>query len=251
MRSDFEIYHMDISGVISSLRLAQSVIPEQESTSERRRKIFASVAGQKISFTPEVGEEIDLQLRNCAFDDDEKLTYLSVSVNDPNRPTDLFQLETDMRYHYLQIYMKRATELGNPLVKGMNFVELGPEDFKVELKIESTDPPTLQLAFERIEKVLAQVHTEYHQFLRSMYEKYKDEFEVTQEFENGQMRYTAESDMDKREMIPQPGEDDFEIWTMEGDVEMHDRITISHYAYDYVKYAVGAEAGGDSYFALS
>jgi hypothetical protein len=57
--------------------------------------------------------------------------------------------------------------------------------------------------------------------------------------------------MDKREMIPQPGEDDFEIWTMEGDVEMHDRITISHYAYDYVKYAVGAEAGGDSYFALS
>lgn len=94
---------MDISGVISSLRLAQSVIPEQESTSETRRKIFASVAGQKISFTPEVGEEIDLQLRNCAFDDEEMLTYLTVSVSDPNRPADLFQLETDMRYHYLQI----------------------------------------------------------------------------------------------------------------------------------------------------
>ena len=83
---------------------------------------------------------------------------MTVSVSDPNRPDDLFQLETDLRYHYLQIYMKRATELGNPLVKSMNFVELGPKDFKIELRVESTDPPTLQLSFERIEKVLAQVH---------------------------------------------------------------------------------------------
>jgi len=242
---------MDISGVISSIRLAQSVVPEQESTSERRRKIFDSVAGQTISFTPEVGEEIQLQLRNCAFDDDEKLTYMTVSVSDPNRPDDLFQLETDMRYHYTQIYMKRATELGNPLVKSMNFVELGPEDFKVELGVESTDPPTLQLSFERIEKVLAQVHTEYHQFLRSMYEEYKDEFEVTQEFEDGQMRYSAESAMDEKEMVPQPGEHDFEIWTMDGDIGMHDRIMISSYAYDFVRYAVAAEAGEDSFFALT
>lgn len=242
---------MDISGVISSIRLAQSVIPEQESTSETRRKIFDSVAGQQISFTPEVGEEITLQLRNCAFDSEEKLTYLTVSVSDPNRPDDLFQLETDMRYHYLQIYMKRATELGNPVVKSMNFVELGPEDFKVELKVESTDPPTLQLVFERAEKVLAQVHSEYHRFLRSMYEEYKDEFEVRQEFEDGKIRYRAEADMDKKEMIPQPGEDDFDIWTLDRSMEMHDRITLSHYAYDYVKYAVGAEAGGDSYFVLS
>jgi len=240
---------MDISGVISSIRLAQSVIPEQESTSETRRKIFDSVAGQEISFTPEVGEEINLQLRNCAYDDDEKLTYMTVAVSDPNRPDDLFQLETDMRYHYLQIYAR--TELGNPLVKSKNFVELGPEDYKVELQVESTDPPTLQLSFERIEKVLAQVHTEYHQFLRSMYEEHKDKFEVTKEFEDGQMRYSAESDMDKKEMIPQPGEDDFELWTMDRDMQMHDRITISHYAYDFVKYAVGAEAGGDNYFALS
>lgn len=243
---------MNVPGtVISSLRLAYSVIPEQESTSEKRRKIYDSVAGQEISFTPETGEEVELQLRNCAFDDDEKVTYLTVSVSDPNRPADLFELETDIRYHYLQIYMKRATERGNPLVESMNFVELGPEDFKVELTVRSTDPPTLQLAFERIEKVLAQVHTEYHQFLRSMYEEYKDEFEVTKDFENGKMRYTAESEMDKKEMISQPGEDDFEIWTMDRDMEMHDRITISHYAYDYVKYAVGAEAGGDDYFALS
>ncbi|WP_276302597.1 hypothetical protein [Halorussus lipolyticus] len=242
---------MDISSIISSIRLAQSITPEQESTSDTRRNIFDAVAGQEISFTPEVGEQINLQLRNCAFDDEEELTYLTVSVSDPNRPNDLFQLETDMRYHYLQIYMKRSTELGNPLVRGMNFVELGPEDFKVELKVESTDPPTLQLAFERIEKVLAQVHTEYHQFLRSMYEEHKDEFDVTQEFKNGQMRYTAKSNMDNKEMIPQPGEDDFEIWTMDRDMEMHDRITISHYAYDYVKYAVGAEAGGDNYFVLS
>lgn len=242
---------MEITTILSSIRLAQSITPEQESTSEKRRKIYDSVAGQEISFTPEVGKEIDLQLRNCAFDKDEELTYLTVSVNDPNRPNDLFKLEIDMRYHYLQIYMKRTTELGNPLMKGMNFVELGPEDFKVELKVRSTDPPTLQLVFERIEKVLAQVHTEYHQFLRSQYEEYKDEFEVTQEFEEGKMRYIAESDMDEKEMIPQPGEDDFELWTKDGELEPRDRITISHYAYDYVKYAVAAEAGGDSYFTLS
>lgn len=242
---------MDISGVISSIRLAQSVIPEQESTSETRRKIFDSVAGQEISFTPEIGEEIHLQLRNCAFDDEEKLTYMTVSVSDPNRPDDLFELETDLRYHYFQIYMKRATEMGNPLVKSMNFVELGPEDFKVELGVESTDPPTLQLSFERIEKALAQVHTEYHQFLRSMYEEYKDEFEVTQEFEDGEMQYSAESDMDEKEMIPQPGKDDFEIWTMDRDVEMHDRIMISSYAYDFVQYAVAAEAGEDNFFLLT
>lgn len=242
---------MDISGVISSIRLAQSVVPEQESTSETRRKLFDSVAGQEIYFTPEVGDEIQLQLRNCAFDDDEKLTYLTVSVSDPNRPDDLFQLETDMRYHYLQIYMKRATEVGNPLVKRMNFVELGPEDFKIELGVESTDPPTLQLSFERIEMVLAQIHTEYHQFLRSMYEEYKDEFKVIQEFEDGQMRYSAKSDMDKKEMVPQPGEHEFEIWTMDGDMEMHHRITISYYAYDFVQYAVAAEAGEDNFFALT
>lgn len=52
-------------------------------------------------------------------------------------------------------------------------------------------------------------------------------------------------------MVPQPGEYDFEIWTMDGEMEMHDRIAISHYAYDFVKYAVGADAGSDSYFALS
>lgn len=242
---------MEITAVLSSIRLAQSIIPERESTSEKRRNIYDSVAGQEISFTPEVGEEIQLQLRNCAFDDDEKLTYLTVSVSDPNRPSDLFRLETDMRYHYLQIYMKRASELGNPLVKSMNFVELGPEDFKVELKVQSTDPPTIQLVFERIEKVLAQVHTEYHQFLQSQYEKYKAEFEVKQEFEGGKMRYRAESDLDEKEMVPQPGEDDFELWTKGRELEFHDRITISHYAYDYVKYAVAAEAGGDSYFALS
>jgi len=242
---------IDISGVISSIRLAQSVVPEQESTSEIRRKIFDSVAGQEISFTPKVGEEIRLQLRNCAFDNDEKLTYMTVSVSDPNRPDDLFQLETDMRYHYFQIYMKRPTEAGYPLIKSMNFVELGPEDFKIELGVESTDPPTLQLSFERIEKVLAQVHTEYHQFLRSMYQKYNEEFEVVQEFEDGQIRYSAESDLDEKERIPQPGEHEFEIWTMDGDVEMHDRIMISSTAYDFVQYAVAAEAGEDDFFSLT
>ena len=242
---------MDISGVISSIRLEQSVIPEQESTSEKRRKIFDAVAGQEISFTPEIGKEVQLQLRNCAFDDDEKLTYMTVSVSDPNRPDDLLQLETDMRYHYTQIYLKRATELGNPLVKSMNFVELGPEDFKVELGVESTDPPTLQLSFERIEKVLAQVHTEYHQFLRSQYEEHKDEFEVTQEFEDGKMRYSAESDLDEKAMVPQPGEDDFEIWTMDRDIEIFDRINIGYYAYDFVRYAVAAEAGQNSFFVLT
>jgi len=242
---------MDLSGVISSIRLAQSIVPERESTSEMRRNLFNSVAGQEISFTPEIGEEIQLKLRNCAFDDDEKLTYMTISVSDPNRPDDLFQLETDLRYHYLQIYMKRATELGNPLVKSMNFVELGPKDFKIELRVESTDPPTLQLSFERIEKVLAQVHTEYHQFLRTMYEEYKNEFEVIQEFRDGQMQYSAESDLDKNVMIPQPGEHEFEIWAMDGEMEMHDRIVISTYAYDFVQYAVAAEAGGENFFALT
>jgi len=242
---------MDISGVISSIRLAQSIVPEQESTSEMRRKVFDSVAGQEISFTPEVGEEIQLQLRNCAFDDDENLTHMTVSVSDPNRPDDLFKLETDMRYHYFQIYMKQATESGYPLVKSMNFVELGPEDFKLELGVESTDPPTLQLSFERIEKVLAQVHTEYHQFLRSMYEEYKKDFEVIQEFEEGQMRYSAESDLDPKEMVPQPGEHEFEIWTMDKDVQMHERIMASRSAYDFVQYAVAAEAGEDDFFTLT
>lgn len=242
---------MDISGIISSIRLARSVISEQESTSETRRKIFDSVAGQKISFTPEIGEEIQLQLRNCAFDEDDKLTHMTVSVSDPNRQDNLFQLETDMRYHYFQIYMKQATEMRNPLVKSMNFVELGPEDFKVEIGVESTDPPTLQLSFERIEKALAQVHTEYHQFLRSMYEEYNEEFEVIQKFEDGQMRYSAKSDLDKKEMVPQPGEHEFEIWTMDGDMELHDRIMISSYAYDFVQYAVAAEAGEDNFFTLT
>jgi len=242
---------MDISGVISSIRLAREVISSQKSTSEMRRKIFDSVAGQEISFTPEVGDEIQLQLRNCAFDEDDKLTYMTVSVSDPNRPDDLFQLETDMRYHYFQIYMKRATERGNPLIKSMNFVELGPEDFKIEVGVESTDPPTLQLSFERIEKVLAQVHTEYHHYLRSMYEEYEDEFELTKEFKDGQMWYSAKSDLDKKEMVPHPGEHDFEIWTMDGDVEMHDRIMISNSAYDFVQHAVAAEAGEDDFFTLT
>lgn len=242
---------MDISGVISSIRLAREVISGQKSTSETRRNIFDSVAGQKISFTPETGDKIQLQLRNCAFDEDEKLTHMTVSVNDPNRPDDLFQLETDMRYHYVQIYMKRATEIGNPLIKSINFVELGPEDFKVEIGVESTDSPTLQLSFERIEKVLAQVYTEYHQFLRSMHEEYNEEFELIKEYEDGQMRYSAESDLDPREMVPQPGEHEFEIWTMDRDIDMHDRITVSKYAYDFVQYAVAAEAGGDDFFALT
>lgn len=242
---------MDISGVISTIKLAQSVVPEQESTSEMRRQIFDSVAGQEISFKPEIGGKIRLQLRNCAFDDDQKLTYMTISVSDPNRPDDLFQLETDIRYHYFQIYMKRATELGNPLVKSMNFVELGPEDFKIELGVESTDPPTLQLSFERIEKVLAQVHSKYHQFLRSMYDQYEEEFEVTQEYEDGHMRYSAKSDLDEKEMIPQPGEHEFEIWTMDGDMGMHDRIMISSSAYDFVQYAVAAEAGEDDFFTLT
>ena len=176
---------------------------------------------------------------------------MTVSVSDPNRPGDLFQLETDMRYHFYQRYMKRSTRHGYPLIKSMNFAELGPEDFKVELGVESTDPPTLQLYFERIEKTLAQVHTEYHQFLRSMYEEYQEEFEVIQEFEEGQMRYSAESDIDTKKMIPQPGEHEFEIWTMDGDVEMHDRIMISSTAYDFVQYAVAAEAGEDDFFTLT
>ena len=242
---------MDISGVISSIRLAREVISSQKSTSETRRKIFDSVAGQEISFTPEIGEKIQLQLRNCAFDEDDKLTHMTVSVNDPNRPDDLFQLEIDMRYHYFQIYMKRAAEIGNPLIKSMNFVELGPEDFKIELGVESTDPPTLQLSFERIEKVLAQVYTEYHQFLRSMYEEYNEEFELIKEFEEGQMRYSAKSDLDTKEMIPQPGEHEFEIWTMDRDIDLHDRIMVSNSAYDFVQYAVAAEAGGDDFFTLT
>jgi hypothetical protein len=52
-------------------------------------------------------------------------------------------------------------------------------------------------------------------------------------------------------MIPQPGEDDFEIWTMDGDVDLHNRIMISSYAYDYVQYAVAAEAGEDNFFLLT
>jgi len=242
---------MDISGIISSIRLARSLIDEQESTSEIRKEIFKAVAGQEMSFTPEVGKAVSLQLRNCAFAEEEKLTYLTVSVNDPNRPEDLFKIETDMRYHYLQIFMKRSSELGDPLVRKLHFVELGPEDFKVELMVKSTDPPTLQMAFERVEKVLAQVHTEYHQFLRRMYREYNDEFEVTKEFEDGEIRYRVNSDLDAKKMIPQPGKDDFEIWTMERDMEMFDRINISRHAYDYVEYAVGAEAGGNDYFALS
>lgn len=66
---------MDVpEAVISSLRLAYSMLPEQESTSEKRMEIYDSVPGQGTSSTPEIGEKINLQLRNCAFDDDEKLT---------------------------------------------------------------------------------------------------------------------------------------------------------------------------------
>ena len=242
---------MEISGIISSIRLIQSMVSEQESMSEARRKIFDSVAGQEISFTPEIGEEIQLQLRNCAFDSDENITHMTVSVSDPNRPDDLFQLETDIRYHFCQMYMKRSTGQGNPLIKSMNFVELGPEDFKVELGVESTDPPTLQLYFERIEKVLSQIHTEYHQFLRSMYEEYKQEFDVIQETEDDQIQYSAKSDLNRKEMVPQPGEHEFEIWTMDGDIDMHDRIMISDSAYNFVQYAVAAEAGEDAFFNLT
>jgi len=37
-------------------------------------EIYNSVPGQGTSSTPEISEEINLQLPNCAFDDDEKLT---------------------------------------------------------------------------------------------------------------------------------------------------------------------------------
>lgn len=242
---------MDISGFISSIRLAQSILPEQESTSEKRRKVYDSLAGQDISFTPEVGREINLKLRNAHFVEGENVTYLTVSVTNPNRPDDLFKHKIDIHYHYLQIYLRQPSELGNPLVKTLNFIELGPEDFKIELKVNSSDPPTLQIAFERIEKVLAQIHTEYHQFLQSQCEKFKDDFEVTKEFEDGEARYVVDTNVDVKSMIPQPNVDDFDLWWMGREMTMRDRISISQYTYNYIKYVVKAEAGGDRFFILS
>lgn len=49
---------MDVpEAVISSLRLAYSMLPEQESTSEKRMEIYDSVPGQGTSSTPEIGEK--------------------------------------------------------------------------------------------------------------------------------------------------------------------------------------------------
>lgn len=242
---------MDLPGtVISSLRLAYSVIPEQESASEKRRWLYDVVAGRTISFTPEVGERVELQLRNCAFHDEANATYLVVSVNDPNRPENLFELETDVHFYHLNGYIRHGNELNNSLIDKMNFVELGPEDFKIELEVNSTDPPTLEMAFERIETILSHVHSEFHRFLRFQYEEYKNEFEVTMSFEDGQMRYEAETDLDETEMTPKYEDGDFDLQKIREELDVSGPV-LSHYIFDYVKYVVTAEASGENYFPLS
>lgn len=241
---------MDFNGIISSIRLAHSVISERESTSDVRRDIFNAVSGQQISFTPEVGDEISIQVRNCAYDESDQVTYLIISITDPNRPADLFQLKRDFRYHYLNLFMRGSSEFGNPLVTEMNFFELGPQDLKLQFMIESNDPPTLQLTLGRVEKVMSQIHTEFQQFLRSMYEDHKDEFEVTTEYVNGKTMYEAETDLDPLEMVPQPGEYDFEVWSLEEDDDTESPIIIGRKIYDYVNYAVAADAGGDEFLSF-
>lgn len=238
---------MDISGIISSIRLAKSIIPEKESASEIRRDLFDSVTGQRISFTPEVGDTINLQLRNCAFSDDDHLTYLTIAVTDPNRPTDLLQLKTDFQYHYLNMYMKRASELSDPLVTDKNFVELGPEDYKIEFIIESTDPPTVQLAFERVEKTLAQIYTEYHNFLQAAYEEHKEKFDVNKEYDNGQTLYKVESDLEPDDIFPASDKLGSEIWSTVKDIENYEPIMISHQAHDYIEFASKAHEGEDDF----
>jgi len=238
---------MDISGIISSIRLAKSIIPEKESASEIRRDLFQSVRGQQTSFTPEAGEIIDCQLQNCAYSDDDQLTYLCVAVTDPNRPDEMLQLKTDFQYHYLNIYMKRAAELGNPLIKEKHFVELGPQDYKIELKVESTDPPTLQLAFERVETTLAQIYTDYHNFLLTAYEEHKDKFEVTEKYDDGQTRYKVDSDLDPDDIFPASDELESELWSSVKDIENYNPFMISHQAHDYIEFAAKAHEGGDDF----
>lgn len=241
---------MDIPTFISSLRLANSLIPEKKSASEERRFLYDSLTGQKISFTPEVGEEVALQLRNCAYEDGENTTFLTVSVNDPNRTRSLFDIETDFRYHYVSIYFQSSSERSSPLVDKLTFIEIGPKDFKIDMRVRSTDPPTLQMAFERVETVISQIHTKYHRYLRSQCEKYKREFDVSKSFEQTKFRYESESNLDREVLIPQPGEDDFQLHSLSEEMTPMDRIQISNYAYEYIKHVVLAEAGEEEYFVL-
>jgi hypothetical protein len=239
---------MEIPGtVISTLRLAESLIPERSSTSEKRRRIYDSVAGQQITFVPEVGREIRIRLRNSVFVAEENATYLTVSISDPDRQEGLTQVESDFRFHYLNLFLQHPRELGNPLIERLNFSEIGPEKYKIELKVDSTDPPTLQMAFGRVETVLSQTHSEYHQFLQQQADKHRNEFEITTSYREGEVQYEAETDLDKKQLIPQPDEGDFELHTVEGDLGPADRITVSRHAFEYTKWISKVEVGGDDY----
>jgi hypothetical protein len=151
----------------------------------------------------------------------------------------------------MNIYFRRASELGNPLIDQFNFVEIGPENYKIEFRVNSTDPPTLQLSFERVENVLAQVYSAYHQYLRSQYEQHKDAFTVSKSFEDSAFQYETESELDAKEFIPQPDSDDFDLHVIDDAEENLNRISIAHTAKDYVEYVVQAEAAGEDYFALT
>jgi hypothetical protein len=241
---------MDIPTVISGFRLAESLIPEQKSTSEKRRELYESVAGQEISVTPELGDRVSLQLRNCALNEDDGTAYITIAVHDPNRSVDLFQLETDFRFHYRQQFLNNPRELGNPLVWKFHFIERGPDDYKIELQVNSDDPPTIQLVFERVEATIAQIHTEYNGYLRSLYEEYNGEFEASKSFEDGEMQYDANSELEPEKLIPQPGEHDFSFQTTDETVSPPERIQVAHYAYAYIEDVVLANAGGEDYFVF-
>ncbi|AUV81088.1 hypothetical protein C2R22_04960 [Salinigranum rubrum] len=148
------------------------------------------------------------------------------------------------------IFFNDPREVGNLLVSELYFNEVGPEDFRIELCVNSADPPTLQLAFERVETVMAQVHSKYHYFLRSQYKQYSDEFEVLESFNGTKTEYEVGSSIDTEELIPQPFCGETYGWS-DDDVDLLDRISMSYRAREYIEYVMKAEAGGDQFFVLN
>lgn len=241
---------MDISSIISSLQLGQSLIQQQSMSSEKRQRLHDSLVGHQTSHTPELGDRMEFHIQNCAYQDEENLCYISVRVNDPNRDLSFSRLEIDFRYHYLNMFLRgagSAYELNNILVHKLNFRELGPYDFVIDLGVSSTDPPTINLAFERVEMTMSQLRTEFHQFLRSRWEQYGDEIEVVKSFEEFEANYEAKSKIDEQELIPQVSEYDFTLPRRDEDMSLVDRINISHRVQEYMKWVAISEVAGTEY----
>lgn len=187
---------------------------------------------------------MEVKIQNCAYEFHKKSPLLTVAVHDPNQPDDFFELETDLRFHYANIHFRLPRKGQQPLLKKIILTRVGPEDYKINFRVNGSDAPALQLSLERTETVLSRIHTEYQQYLHSQYRQYAGEFKVSKTYEDGATRYEAESELNRDQLIPQPRVADFTHPTSHKPLDGLDRIDASNEAYEYIKYRMKAEEGG-------